>query len=106
MKKTSLLLALAVCALLTLPALAGKDVTITGEGTCAKCSLHQADKCQTVIQATENGKTVTYYVTQNKASKDFHDKVCEEPHKVTATGTVKEVNGKQELTVSKIELAR
>jgi hypothetical protein len=108
MKSTSLVVTLmAVLALtLALPAFAGTEVTLTGEGKCAKCALHETDKCQTVIQTEENGKQTTYYLTQNKVSKDFHENLCENPHKVTATGTVKEVNGKHELTVSKIELVK
>jgi len=84
----------------------GKEVTITGEGKCAKCALKESDKCQNVIEATENGKTVKYYLADNKVSKDFHkENLCKESKKVTATGTVKEVDGKKELTASKIELA-
>jgi hypothetical protein len=83
----------------------GKEVTITGTGKCAKCSLKEADKCQNVIEAKEHGKTVKYYVTQNDTSKEFHDNICKAPKKVTATGTVKEVDGKKELTVSSIKLA-
>ena len=83
-----------------------KEVTITGEGKCGKCSLKETEKCQNVIEAKEGGKTVKYYLTQNETSKEFHDNICKEPKKVTATGTVKEVDGKKELTVSKIEVAK
>jgi Family of unknown function (DUF6370) len=83
-----------------------KEVTITGEGKCGKCSLKETEKCQNVIEAKEDGKTVKYYLTQNETSKEFHDNICKEAKKVTATGTVKEVDGKKELTVSKIELAK
>ena len=38
-------------------------------------------------------------------SKAFHQNVCKEAKKVTATGTVKKVNDKHEFTASKIELA-
>lgn len=110
MKKHSLLLvAIAgfLAATLTTPAFAaGKEVTITGEGKCAKCALKESDKCQNVIQVEENGKTVNYYLTQNKISKDFHENLCKESQKVTATGTVKDVKGKMELTAKKIELAK
>lgn len=82
-----------------------EKVTITGEGKCAKCSLKEADKCQNVIQVDEGGKKVNYYLTQNKIAKDFHENICKESKKVTATGTVKEVDGKKEFTASKIELA-
>ena len=83
----------------------GKEVTITGEGKCAKCILKETEKCQNAIETTEDGKKVTYYLTDNKVSKDFHEDLCKEAKKVTATGTVKEVDGKKELTVSKIEVA-
>jgi len=93
---------------LAIPALADdKVVTITGDGKCAKCALKETDSCQNVIQTETDGKKVTYYLAKNDVSNAFHKKnLCEDTKKVTATGTVKEVNGKQELTVTKIELAK
>ncbi len=85
---------------------ADKEKTITGEGQCAKCSLKKADACQNVIVAKENGKDVTYYLTQNKVSKDFHKNVCQKKQDVKAKGTVKEVDGKKELTPTEIELVK
>jgi hypothetical protein len=84
-----------------------KERTITGEAKCAKCMLKEGDKCQTVIQ-TENksGKTVNFYLADNDVSKAFHATVCKEAKKVTATGKVKKVDGKNEFTASKIELAK
>jgi len=106
MKKIASIIALA--GLLALPALAAdKEVTITGEGMCAKCALHETDTCQNVIQTQEDGKTVTYYLAQNDVSKAFHhDNLCKKTEKVTATGTVSEEGGKKILTVSKIEAAK
>jgi hypothetical protein len=109
MKTTSLLLALAVLlatAFVTSAAAARKEVTITGEGMCAKCALHETDKCQTVIQTEENGKTVKYYLEPNKVSKDFHENVCQEKRKVKATGVVKEEHGKKVLVATKLELVK
>ena len=84
-----------------------KEKTIIGEAKCAKCMLKETDKCQTVIQVEgKNGKTVNYYLAENDVSKAFHENVCKEAKKVTATGTVKKVEGKNEFTVSKIELAK
>jgi Family of unknown function (DUF6370) len=97
-------LLLAALALPTLAADAAKEVTITGEAKCAKCALHETKECQTVIQSEENGKTVTYYLVGNDAAKAFHKNICEEAHKATATGTVEMKDGKEMLTVSKIEL--
>lgn len=83
-----------------------KEVTLTGEGKCAKCALHETDKCQNALQVQEDGKTVTYYLAQNKISKDFHENLCKESQKITVTGTVKEKDGKKTLTASKIEAAK
>src|SRR2546427_536035 len=83
----------------------GKEVTITGEGKCAKCMLKETAKCQTVIQTQEDGKTVNYYLAKNDVSDKFHEDVCHDAKQVTATGTVKEVDGKKEFVASKIELA-
>jgi len=113
MKRVSLLvtaiagLMLLAYAAPTFGADSSKEKTITGQAKCAKCALKEGDKCQTVIQ-TENkkGKTVSFYLADNDVSKAFHENVCKETKKVTATGTVKKVDGKNELTVSKIEVAK
>jgi uncharacterized protein YpmB len=112
MKRVSLLLTGMVGLLLlavATPAFAAdtaKERTITGEAKCAKCMLKETDKCQTVIQVeTKKGKTVNYYLTENDVSKAFHENVCKDTKKVTATGTVKKAEGKNEFTVSKIALA-
>jgi hypothetical protein len=83
---------------------AAEDVTITGEGKCAKCALKETKECQNVIQAEKDGKMVNYYLVKNDVSKDFHGKLCQETKKVKATGTVKAVDGKLQLTASNIEL--
>lgn len=82
------------------------EKTITGTGMCAKCVLHEGTACQTIIQSKEDGKTVTYYLTDNAVSKDFHKNVCTAKEQVKATGTVTEVGGKQMLTASKLELVK
>ncbi len=108
MRKLSILIAgVATVAWLGLatPA-AAKEITITGEGKCAKCALHETDKCQNVIQVSKKHKTVTYYLVQNDVSKKFHDELCKGPKQVKATGTLKTVDGKKELTASKIDLAK
>jgi hypothetical protein len=109
--KIALILSLAALCLigLTNSALAaekGKEVTITGDGKCAKCALKETDKCQNVIETEKNGKKVTYYLAANDISKEFHSNVCKETKKITATGTVKTEDGKKVLTATKIELAK
>jgi len=113
MKRLSLLLTgiagflLLALATPTFAADKAKERTITGEAKCAKCMLKETDKCQTVIQVEgKKGKTVNYYLTENDVSKAFHQNVCNDAKKATATGTVKKVDGKNEFTVSKIALAK
>ena len=81
----------------------GKEVTITGMAMCAKCALHQGDKCETVVQTTMDGKTTTYYLT-GKEAKEFHEKICKsDGEKVTVTGHLTEKDGKKMLHATKIE---
>ena len=83
------------------------EVTLSGEAKCAKCALKETAKCQTVIETEgKNGKPVKYYVANNDVAKAFHKNICEENKKVTATGTVKEADGKKEFTATKIEVAK
>ncbi len=108
--KKSLALAAGVAVLLLAAATvrtlaAGESVTIKGEGKCAKCALKETKECQNVIQTERDGKKVNYFLVANDVSKEVHGKLCKESKKVTATGTVKEVDGKLELTATKIELA-
>lgn len=111
MKKLKLIVALlagiTAASLTTTAFAADKETTITGTALCAKCALHESDKCQTVVQATENGKTVTYYLT-GKEAKDFHHNICtsEKGEKVTVTGAVTKKDGKEMLKATKIEAAK
>ncbi len=83
-----------------------KEVTLKGDAKCAMCQLHEGSACQTVIQTQKHGKTETYYVVENAVSKNFHEDVCHQTQKVVAKGTVHSVDGKQQLTLTKIQLAR
>lgn len=109
MKKiTSLLIVGAVALLmfaLTTPTFARDVETITGMGKCAKCALHETDKCQNAVEVEKDGKTVTYYLT-GKVSKEFHENLCKTSQKVTVTGNVKEKDGKMMMAVKTIELAK
>ena len=111
MKKTMLLLAagllLAVSTASLLATDSAKEVTITGSMVCGKCTLHLTDSCQNVIQVQQDGKTVNYFLAKNDLSDAMHGDVCHgDSKKVTATGTVIETDGKQILTVTKLEAAK
>ena len=83
-----------------------KEVTVNGEAKCAKCMLHEGDAHKTVIQTEKEGKTQTYYLVENDISKGFHEDVCHGAKKVVAKGTLAEVDGKQQLTLTKIEVVK
>lgn len=83
---------------------ANKEVTLTGTMVCGKCTLHETKSCQNVVQVTKDGKTINYYLTENKVSKAAHDPICSGgSEKVTVTGTVTEKDGKEIMTPTKIE---
>ena len=83
------------------------QVTITGTMVCGKCTLHETKSCQNVVQVSQDGKTVNYYLKQNDVSKAAHDPICGgSSEKVTVTGTVKEKNGKKTMTPTKIEVVK
>ncbi len=112
MKKNSLISTLTTGVLLAcgttllLASGAGAE-TLSGTMVCAKCKLHEADKCQNVLQVEKDGKTVNYYLAENKVSKDFHSNICQnDGEKVTVTGKVKEKDGKEMMSASKIEAAK
>jgi hypothetical protein len=106
--KRHLLLALATASALAVGSLfaadSAKEQTLTGKAMCAKCELNEADKCTNALQvAGKDGKTTTYLLADNKVSKDFHGKVCKGTlDGVAVTGSVKEMDGKQVITASKI----
>ena len=105
MKNTSKLIA---AALLTLGFAAtgfAKDVSVTGEGKCAKCALKKADKCQNVVEVKDGDKVTTYYL-KGAASDKFHSQICGETKKVDVTGEVSEADGKKWITVSSIKAAK
>jgi len=83
-----------------------KEVTITGEGKCGKCALKETKECQNTVTVKDGDKSVVYYLVQNDVSKEFHDNICKGTKKVKAVGTVKEVDGKMQLTATKIELVK
>jgi Family of unknown function (DUF6370) len=113
MMKTKFILAVAVGLLLAAftPRLAAADtdkpVTLTGMMVCGKCKLHITKECQNVLQVEKDGKTINYFLTQNKVSTDFHPNICgTDGEKATVTGTVTEKDGKEILEPSKIKAAK
>src|SRR5438477_4597649 len=42
-----------------------QQVTLHGDLTCAKCGLHEASKCQSVLVVKEDGKDIKYYLAKD-----------------------------------------
>jgi len=80
---------------------AGKEVTLKGTITCAKCDLGVADKCATVIKVKEGDKDVVYYLDDTSGKKN-HGKICKTPTQGSVTGTVSEKGDKKVITASKV----
>jgi len=80
--------------------LAADTVTLTGTAMCAKCALHESDKCQSVLEVkAADGTVQRYYLT----SKMDHDKFCKgKTEGVTVTGTVSEKDGKKFITPTSV----
>lgn len=100
MKKLLVLTGIALATITTTFA-ADKEITVKGEGACAKCALHKSDECQNTIKDKDG---VIYYLEGDKSTA-FHKNVCKGTAEVVATGTVKEVGGKKVMTVAKIDKA-
>jgi hypothetical protein len=101
----ALLLGLAVVVALGLTAMAdekGKEVTLKGTVTCAKCDLKEADKCHTVIKVKEKDKDVIYWFTPD-TSKKFHKEICTEAKKGTVKGTVTEKDKKMWIEATEVK---
>ena len=82
----------------------GKEMTVKGTMTCAKCGLHETEKCQNAIQVKDGDKTVTYYMQDNAVSKAKHGEVCKTTKEgVSVTGMVTEKDGKKMIAPTKIE---
>jgi hypothetical protein len=83
-----------------------REVTLIGEGKCAKCLLKEGDTCQNIIEVERGKVKRVYYMTMNEVSKAFHDNLSKQAQKITVTGTVKSAAGKLEITPTKIDLVK
>jgi hypothetical protein len=80
----------------------GKEVTLKGTITCAKCDLKLQKSCATVIQVEKDGKKTVYYF--DKASnKKYHGDTCQEAKKGMVTGTVTKDGDKQVVAVKELK---
>jgi hypothetical protein len=97
---------LSLFASLALGALAlAEDAKISGEATCAKCTLSLT--CQAAITVTgADGKKEVILADKNDVAKGFHKTICQDSVKVDATGVITEKDGKKTIALTKIEEAK
>ena len=55
------------------------------------------------MRVSVDGKESIYVLDDNEISRKFHSKICQAPAKVTAEGTVAEIDGKLEFTATSIK---
>ncbi len=106
--KTLTLLALTVLAIQGLSVSSrAEEVKLSGVGACAKCVHSLTSKCQNAITVTgKDGKKEVILMEHNGVARDFHDTICQNEVKITATGTLAEQNGQKVLTPTKIVEAK
>jgi hypothetical protein len=82
----------------------GKEVTLKGKITCAKCDLklEGVDACATVIQVKKGKKAEVYYFDA-AAHKKYHGGICKKGKLGTVKGTVSEEDGKKVIKVTKLD---
>src|SRR3954471_12113977 len=86
-------------------ALFAADQKLEGEAVCAKCQLHQADKCRAAVQVkTADGKTETYLTEPNDQAKSLHSEICKGGKPATVEGTVSEKDGQKTIKITKYEV--
>lgn len=107
MKNLLKIVSIAVLSLSVSAFAANKEVTLTGEGKCAKCALKKSDKCQNVLEVKNKDKdgTKLYYLTGD-VSEAFHGELCSKTKKIKVVGVGSEADGKNLIAVSKIEAVK
>jgi hypothetical protein len=83
----------------------GKEVTLEGKITCAKCDLGTATKCETVIVVKKDGKDVTFYFDKAGHKKN-HGPICQTPMEGSVTGVVSKEGDKNMITVKEVKFKK
>ncbi|MFO0867261.1 MAG: DUF6370 family protein [Gemmataceae bacterium] len=81
---------------------AGKEVTLKGKITCAKCDLGTETACKTVIVTKIGGKEAVLYFDP-AGHKKHHGAICSDPKAGSVTGTVKEEGKQKVITVKDVK---
>ncbi|HMF11565.1 MAG TPA: DUF6370 family protein [Gemmataceae bacterium] len=92
----------ATCLVVVARAEEGKEETLKGTITCAKCDLKKEKQCTTVIVVKKDDKDTIYYFDK-ESGKKHHKAICTEAKKGTVKGTVKKEDDKMVVTVKDLK---
>jgi len=79
----------------------GKETTLKGKITCAKCDLGIEAKCATVIVTKIDGKDTTVYFDKT-SDKKYHSDTCQEPKDGSVTGVVTKTGDKTTIAATTV----
>ena len=102
LKWTTLILATVVLAAAGIQAQDGKEVTLKGNITCAKCELKVEAKCTTVISVKDGDNKGVYYFDA-ATHKKYHKDICQAGKGGTVKGKVETKDNKKTITVSELK---
>ena len=80
----------------------GKETTLKGKVTCAKCDLGVEAKCATVIVTKIDGKDTTVYFDA-ASHKKFHGDTCNDPKQGSVTGVVTKTGDKTTIAATAVK---
>jgi hypothetical protein len=83
----------------------GKEVTLKGKITCAKCDLGVTKGCATVIVTKKDGKDVVFYFDK-AGHKANHKEICTSPMDGSVTGVVSKEGDKNIITVKEVKFKK
>ena len=80
----------------------GKEVTLKGTITCAKCDLMKETECMTVIVAKDKDKKDVTYYFDKEADKKHHETICSSAMPGSVVGVVTTKGDKKFIAVKKV----
>jgi hypothetical protein len=78
-----------------------KEVTLKGDGVCAKCGLSQTQKCQDALEVKEGDAKGVYYI-KGKGAAGLHRSICQARVPLTVTGVVSTKENQKWIEASKV----
>ena len=83
----------------------GKEVTLKGKITCAKCDLGKETSCMTVIVVKKKDASTIYYFDKAGHKKN-HGAICTAPMDGSVTGVLSKEGDKNIITVKEVKFKK